>query len=188
QGAYVFGLLRYKPDGALDQTFGNQGTVIQRIGNGGGEGARALIIQPDGKILVAGSTELSGREVSTVVRFLPNGSLDRTFGTDGIAIFYVGSSSRACGLATQNDGRILVSGTVQNGKHSEFGLLRLTPDGSLDGTFGKGGIATRRVPVDDVGYAVVPRMDGTLISTGPAGGPKLGTTSFATLGWSYDGR
>ncbi len=98
-----------------------------------------MAVQPDGKILVAGS---GGYPTGLLVgRINPDGSADTTFGGKGYVVTDFGGSPPSNGanaLAIQPDGKILAAGTLR----SDFALVRYNPDGSLDPTFGDGGLAT----------------------------------------------
>jgi len=119
--------------GDLDPTFGSGGTVSQSpVG-----GINAIAVQPDGKMVVVGESALA--------RYLPDGSLDSSFGNGG----YVATGFAAHVLALQPDGKIVVagsSGPVSDTVLSEFTLARYDPNGSLDTTFGTGGITNTVVP------------------------------------------
>ena len=126
-----FALARYNLDGSLDSGFGSNGRVYLPIG-AGHDGAQALAIAADGKILVAG---YSGSD-AVLVRLNADGSLDTGFGHLGIASAALGAqSSNATGVAVQADGRILLAGTRSNGNTIDFSLLRFNVDGSLDTSF-----------------------------------------------------
>jgi uncharacterized delta-60 repeat protein len=140
-------LARYLPNGALDQSFGDAGIVrIARrwwVARG-----FDLAIQADGKILTGALFfgDPNGRHFAlfAVVRFLPSGRLDRTFGRKGIANVGRGSRNWApSALTLQRDGRIVVvgDGTAANGS-SEFAIARLTRNGRLDRTFSGDGLQT----------------------------------------------
>lgn len=127
-------LIRLNPDGSLDPTFGTGGKVI----NSGQRHLPALAIQPDGKIVTAGATTVSGINLDfAVVRYNADGSLDETFGNGGYATNGLGSAS---GLVLQPDGKIVLIGyilVVREG--SDFVTARFNADGSADQTFGTGG-------------------------------------------------
>lgn len=144
----VFGLVRYLPSGALDPTFGSGG-----IGNGDGiktgGGGKALALGPDGKIAVLGSYLASNKANDTgilVARFNPNGSLDKTFNRSGyVAINPSPSQDDAWAIAVQPDGKVLAAGAVFKDTTTaakDFWLARYNVDGSLDSSFGSGGIVS----------------------------------------------
>lgn len=131
-----FAVVRYNADGSLDQTFGSGGYAINGLGT-----ANALILQPDGKIVIVG-TVLVFREGSdfVVARFNADGTPDQTFGTGGriTTSFTSGlnSGDRAIWGALQTDGKIVVSGSI-SGVPSV--LIRYNPNGSVDLDFGLDG-------------------------------------------------
>jgi uncharacterized delta-60 repeat protein len=82
---YYFLLIRYNKNGSLDSSFAHNGIdtiVISNLYNTGGA-FRSILVQPDGKIIGAGSSSGSNYDY-TVMRFMPNGKLDSSFGTNGI--------------------------------------------------------------------------------------------------------
>src|SRR5262249_36878452 len=81
-GREEFGAGRYNPDGSLDSSFGTGGVVTTDLG--GQDFARALVLQPDGKLVAAGFSTGSPGQLA-LVRYLPNGHLDGSFGNGGIA-------------------------------------------------------------------------------------------------------
>ena len=136
-------LARYNSNGSLDQAFGNGGTVVASLDNGG-DGLSALVLQPDGKIVAAGSVIHNNFTVGFVVaRFNPDGSLDQTFGNAGRNVFNFGDpEAEGNAVVLQADGKIIVIGVSGAGSGSElndFALARLNPDGSFDQSFGNGG-------------------------------------------------
>jgi uncharacterized delta-60 repeat protein len=170
-----FAAARYNPDGSLDPTFGGGGTVTTDIGTTTDEG-RALAVQPDGKVVVAGiSQSVSQIDDVVLVRYNADGSLDSTFGSGGV-VRIVGSSTLAIEInaaAVQPDGKILVAGGVYSTiPHCCVGLdflvARFNADGSLDGSFGAGGEARLPFPAgrtSDV-QALALQPDGKVVVAG----------------------
>ncbi len=159
-------LTRYNSDGTLDTTFGTNGIVT----NSGINQGKDVVIQPDGKILVAGNPNGNGRLVNSdfwVARVNSNGSLDTSFGTNGIASHSINLSSflgpsNVRSIALQSDGKILVAGEVSSccNVYSLFQVVRYNSDGSLD-----------RVDVDGTGNgndiaALVIQPDGKILLSG----------------------
>jgi len=85
--------------GDLDPTFGTGGTVITSFG--GSDVASAVVVQPDGKLVVAGRTNIAGNTVFALARYNPNGGLDPTFGTGGLVTTDFGSTDQALAVALQ---------------------------------------------------------------------------------------
>ncbi|MGA9109772.1 MAG: delta-60 repeat domain-containing protein, partial [Smithella sp.] len=139
---YDFALVRYNTDGSLDTTFGTGGIVITPMGSGY-DIAYALAIQSDGRILAAGNSYNGSNYNFALVRYNTNGSLDTTFGTGGIVTTSIGTGdSEALALGIQSDGNILAAGKSPDGSNNDFALVRYNTNGSLDTTFGTGGIVT----------------------------------------------
>ncbi|MDG2427805.1 MAG: delta-60 repeat domain-containing protein, partial [Acidimicrobiales bacterium] len=103
-------LARVDPsDGTLDASFGSSGKVIYNAG-GGGENIKAIDVQADGKILVAGTTNASGANDFFVARYTSAGALDTSFSDDGIHAFDLGGQDTLEGMDLQSDGKIVVGG------------------------------------------------------------------------------
>jgi uncharacterized delta-60 repeat protein len=133
-----FALARLNPDGSPDTTFGVGGTVVTDMGANRQDMASRVIVQPDGKILVAGSTDVDGTWNFALVRYNPDGSLDTTFNGTGKVSTDIGNHSidYAYGLTLQPDGKIVVTGTSDAHGSYDFAVTRYNADGSLDSTFG----------------------------------------------------
>jgi uncharacterized delta-60 repeat protein len=125
-------LARFNTNGTLDTTFGNQGEVTTSPGSSGAEGAVA--VQPDGKIVAAWGSS-TGFELA---RYNPNGSLDTTFGSGGEVATSFGQRSYANALLLQPDGKLIAFGD----NSSSWEVVRYNPNGSLDTSFGTGGIVS----------------------------------------------
>ena len=122
-------IVRYAKSGTLDTTFGSGGKVVNDIG-GRGAGLTGVAIQPDGKIVVSGTT---GDQDYLVARYQINGVLDTSFGTGGIVTGHFTATGAATSLALQPDGKILVAGYDAN---SDGYLIRLKSNGTIDAAFG----------------------------------------------------
>lgn len=153
------GLTRHRPDGSLDPSFGAGGRV--RLSLNTPVTVKGLSVQPDGRILVAGAA--NGHFL--VLRFLPGGALDPSFGEAGIT--FPGAPD-IFGFASQmvllSDGKILVGGgsNVPGGDH-QARIWRLLPNGSIDSAFGTDGAAIFTGPAA-TDMAVQP--DGKIVISG----------------------
>lgn len=141
-----FVLTRFLANGTPDSTFGTGGRVITDFSRTGVQSpsdyASAFVLQPDGKILAGGSSTTSatsGSRVHAVARYMPDGTLDSTFGDQGKATFTfstTGTQSENVGaMVLQSDGKILGSSNYG----STTALFRLNANGSVDTTFGTAG-------------------------------------------------
>src|ERR1043165_2976668 len=118
-------LERYNNDGTLDSTFGTNGTVTADLGNI--EEANAVLVQHDGKIIVAGYTDNWTNYYNMVlIRYSKDGLLDSTFGTGGIAeVSLATADDKAMGAVLQPDGKIVVTGSLFNGTNLDYFISRL---------------------------------------------------------------
>ncbi len=174
-----FVVTRYNTDGTLDSTFGSGGRVRTDF-PGLAAVPSSVVIQPDGKIVVAGGafplfTFLGNFEL---VRYNPNGSLDRSFGNGGIVTTTFPAGSYAFAAALQPDGKIIAAGTVfvdfipGESSNTDFALARYNPDGSADATFGNGGqVSTDFLGLEDDAFSVLIQLDGKIVAVGSANDP-----------------
>jgi uncharacterized delta-60 repeat protein len=189
----LFALVRYRPDGSLDPTFGNGGRVTTAFTDPAG--ASAVALQPNGKLVVAGWTGPYFHDSFALVRYNADGSLDSGFGTGGkvVTSFPSLSDSSAGAVALQSDGKIVLAGSAQpNTLESEFALARYNQDGSLDGTFGSGGeVTTQFNSPQGAGAgadALVLQPDGKIIAAGGTVGDIAGTRGeFALARYTHAG-
>jgi len=156
------GLIRFNSNGSLDATFGNGGTAIIS----GDAIANALTIQNDGKIIIA--CESQGSTIISLLRFNGNGTLDSSFGFNGIAT-KSGLGGRA--LAIQSDSKIAVAGFIEKvtstgGTAYEFALVRYNTNGGFDSTFGIGGIVSTTIGDFAIAEAIAIQSDGKILLAG----------------------
>jgi uncharacterized delta-60 repeat protein len=206
-----FLLARYLPDGSPDPTFGDGGYVETPVG--GWAFAHGIALQPDGRIVVAGGSYQEGNQADpavleefTLARYNSNGSLDTSFGTDGVTNTVIpeqpdnhcfpSEQAAASALAVLPGGDIVAAGSsvwtdgcsIKSAFDSSVALARYTPSGSLDPTFGDSGIVQTDGPAEGVGIAV--RPDGEILATdgdtpygfAPTGSPNLGFEPDSKLG------
>jgi uncharacterized delta-60 repeat protein len=181
-------LARYRPNGRLDRTFGGDGKVRTRIGPGSDE-AHAVVVQPDGKVVTAGSVQTGSDYDVVLVRYRRNGRLDRTFGGDGKVRTSVGTFAVANALTLQPNGKILAAGTVGNAPDLRFALFRYLPDGRPDRSFGPnqtGRVSTSVGTGFAQGAAVALQRNGKIVVAGSAEtGPD--TEGFALVRFRRNG-
>ena len=183
----AFVLARYRPDGRPDPTFGKGGKVVTDFGAPAGkyaaldgQGAAAVAIQSDAKIVAAGGR---GSEFA-LARYGPDGRLDPTFGRGGKVVTDVGArpgrlyklvQGGVNGIAIKRDGKIIAAGAGPN----DFALVRYKRDGRLDRSFGRGGLAltdfAHVLPAgflqgmtnpEDYAEAVAVQADGRIVAAG----------------------
>src|SRR5207249_432117 len=142
-----FQLARLNVDGTLDTTFGAGGIVKTFFGDGVSGStnaeARGVALQSDGKIVAGGNASVGGPLPRlALARYETDGGLDPTVGSAGMTTSSVGASgATAWAIALQPDGKIVTAGSVVLRGRTRFMVARYTGDGSLDTSFGTGGIA-----------------------------------------------
>ena len=160
-----FTVIRYNADLSLDTSFGGTGIVVTPIGVGN-DRARAVAIQPDGKIVAAGFAFNGVDDDFAVARYNPDGSLDASFGTGGVFAVSIGALDQAHGVAIQSDGRIVVAGGAFMAD-DDFAVIRLNTNGTLDASFDVDGIVTTPIgPASDIGRSVAIQLDGKIVVGG----------------------
>ena len=174
-----FVVTRYNTDGTLDNTFGVRGRVRTDF-PGLAAVPSSVVIQPDGRIVVAGGAfpffTFAGN--FKVVRYNSNGSLDTSFGSGGIVTTNFPQGSYAFDVALQSDGKIIAAGTVfvafnpGESSDTDFALARYNPDGTPDATFGSGGqVSTDFVGFEDDAFSILIQPDGKIVAVGSANDP-----------------
>jgi uncharacterized delta-60 repeat protein len=182
-----FAILKLKENGTPDSTFGVNGWVSTGAGSYVDE-IHAMAVQSDGKIVVAGTAEVSeNSEIYdfAVARFNANGTIDGSFG-GGIVITDINASDIPYGIAVQSDGKIVVSGTSNaETSNANFAVVRYNTDGSPDASganhFGTGGIVNLDLGnggtgSKDDGYQLAIQPDGKILMTGMS--EAVSTTQF----------
>src|SRR6188768_523768 len=143
-----FTVLRLTRDGALDTSFGSGGVVTTEVGEDS-DIARAIAVDDTGRIVVAGTASGATGLDFAVVRYLPDGKLDPSFGSKGKTIVSFGDDAdTAYAVALQSDGKIVVGGDSSRGSSQsglDFALLRLDADGQPDAGFGDAGLVTSSI-------------------------------------------
>jgi len=169
-----FALARYNSDGTLDTTFGSGGKVITDFGEVSSQ-AYSVVVQPDGKIVAAGYANIDGEEDFALVRYNANGTLDATFGAGGRVTTDFGhleqgfSYAFGFSLAVQPNGKIVVAGQALTGAGFDVALARYESDGTLDDTFGTGGkVLTDFGGRNDLASSVAVLPDGNIVVAGQA--------------------
>lgn len=182
-----FTVLRYNTNGTLDSGFGTGGAVFTEFDNNH-EVAYSVAIQPDGKIVAAG-TDNQRQYDTIVIRYNPNGTLDATFGGDGIVVNDFGSDvSDGRAVIIQPDGKILIAGTANDFTSTYIAVARYNVNGTLDTSFGSAGKVVTRSPQGNA-RAIALQPDGKIIVAGTASGDFVAVryNPNGTLDTSFDG-
>lgn len=177
-----FALARYHSDGSLDNSFGIGGKVTTDF-VGDDDAANAIIIQSDGKIVVAGYSYGNTYNDFALVRYNLDGSLDNSFGTGGKVTTDFGNSfDYAYSIAIQSDGKIVAAG-----KGDGFALARYNNNGTLDNSFGSSGKITTNFTWHGAGYTIDIQSDGKIVVAGEISEPTLTNSDFALVRYNVDG-
>ena len=172
-GAFDFAVARFKRSGNLDGSFAGDGRKTTEFG--GSDMAYDVAIQPNGRIVVVGTTNANGNYDFAVARYRKSGALDDSFSRDGKAA--PDFARFAYGVAIQENGRIVVAG----GAKDDFALARYRPNGHLDHSFARNGKTTTDFGRDDgttmtspekhdSAYDVAIQPDGRIVVAGATSG------------------
>jgi uncharacterized delta-60 repeat protein len=199
--ALVSAILQAQP-GTLDTSFGVNGLVTTVVvDNERNDNLTAVQVQPDGRIVVAGYVlypDFMSRPV--LIRYLPDGTLDGSFGSGGIVHPTSGSSIQLYDLRILPDGKLLVCGAISptsSTQQQDCYIARYNTDGTLDASFGNGGSVVQALSTGtDYILRIVVLPDGRYQALGRSGSGSAGTSflmmfeSSGTLdnGFSGDGR
>jgi uncharacterized delta-60 repeat protein len=168
-----FALIRLNTDGILDTGFDGDGRLVTDFGSNAYDIANRVIVQSDGKVIVAGFSDAttSGNRNFAVARYNPNGSLDTSFnGTGQLETdFGVGTDTWGYSATVQPDGKVVVAGFSWNGNSAfDFAVARYNTNGSPDTSFN----GTGKLMIDvgagtyDYGYSVSVQADGKIVVAG----------------------
>ncbi|MEI2671925.1 MAG: hypothetical protein V9G13_12580 [Marmoricola sp.] len=179
-GSNAFGVVRYLSNGTVDSSFGSANGVTTDFGSD--DLARAIAVQPDGKVMAAGK---SGSKVA-VARYQTNGVLDPSFGSGGKVAFAVGDSVEARAMSLLPDGRIVLAGVINQGGRENTFVARLMSNGAFDPSFGAGGkVVVSLSGGNDAANAVAVQPNGQVLTGGYA---DSGTTrDFAVARFNPNG-
>ncbi|MBI3775336.1 MAG: hypothetical protein HY273_07265 [Gammaproteobacteria bacterium] len=183
--------------GGLDISFGTNGIVTKDFGNievPTSDSAKAVVVQSDGKIVVAGTTFNDSSSGSALVRYTKEGKLDDlTFGTKGIVLL----DGEVNAMALQSDDSIVIAGTISNtAGNTDFLLMHFDKDGNIDTGFGgiEGGIVNTDIDSgsNDSAAALVIQADGKIVVVGDMDYARLALagvtgTQFAVVRYDTKG-
>jgi len=187
-----FALARYNSDGSLDPTFGSGGKVITHFPgvDNTGSSATSAALQPDGKLVVGGHYK-NEREPHqfALARYNSNGTLDSTFGQAGKVMTRIGlGDAYSFGIALQSNGRIVLAGYSATTLDHDFSLAGYTSNGTLDPSFGNGGLVATDFAgaTDDIAYAMTMQRDDKLVVVGRTG--EYPAFDFGLIRYNSDGQ
>jgi uncharacterized delta-60 repeat protein len=186
-----FVVIRLNVDGSPDQSFGEGGKLTTDFLEGE-DIARSIVVQSDGKIVVAGTAKrpIGARPNFALARYLADGSLDASFSGDGKTLIEFGTSE-AFAVAVQPDGKIVVAGydlSFTTGTQSNFAVARTNGDGSLDTSFDSDGkVSTDFLMGNDIAYDVALQADGKIVVAGTKDIAESGAQDFALARYNASG-
>lgn len=154
--------------GTLDRSFGSNGVTNIPVSMFYDETSK-ILLQNDGKILVAGDYSDGVQSSFFLLRLDESGVLDNTFAIDGIfelSLTYDGASTTLSGLGLQSDGKIILGGYAYNGTDLDIILIRITEDGIIDRSFGYNGIVRTDPGSWEVSYGLIIQDDDKILIAG----------------------
>ncbi|MBL0281932.1 MAG: T9SS type A sorting domain-containing protein [Bacteroidetes bacterium] len=192
--ADCFALARLNADGSLDDGFGDGGIIKLYIGTTHLDIIYSLQIQPDGKILAAGTSYSDHHGRFVVTRFNSDGTLDNSFsdidesfGDDGIVVISIGTDfDLITSVIIQPDNKIIASGYSSDfDSDTDISIARFNPDGSLDYSFSGDGTLRTDIAEDDHSWQSLIQPDGKIITAGQS--KQDGFAKMAIVRYNPDG-
>lgn len=187
-------LIRLNENGSFDTSFegetvfptpGYVFTIVPGINANDSRGGTGIAIQNDGKLVAFGYGTFSGQERIILARYNSDGSFDTTFGTNGFTVTAISGESYSGKIVILPDGKILVAGYIRPNSH-QF-VARYLPNGTLDSSFGNGGIATIGVISNQsASVSMDLQIDGKIL-IGSSWGTSLTSTPIILTRLNYNG-
>lgn len=183
----TFIVARYLTNGIVDTSFGSAGIVTTLIGTRAE--ASDMLIQSDGKIVLAGFAMMNGITQVAIARYLAsNGSLDSTFGTGGIVTTQVGNGVSINGLAIDSNNALLLTGTSVQSGSPQILVMRYTSTGSLDTSFNTTGIVLLPLGARAAGTSLaIQPSDNKVLVAGYYVDPLTGSSQSIITRYNTDG-
>ena len=181
-----FSLLRFEPDGTPDRSFNYDGSVVTPVGRGDDE-ILALGLLADGRIIAAGYSSNGTDRDFALACYSADGTLDRDFGLDGQVVTQVGGGDdEITGLTIDRQGRILVVGSAAGTSGRVVVLARYLDNGSLDTSFGSGGMTLTGIGTDAIAQGIALADDGRIVVSGSYSDGER--TGVMVAGFTADGK
>lgn len=182
---YDFAVIRYNANGTIDSSFGNAGTATADFASSD-DRISAIEIDANNNVVAIGSSATGGYLTRNfaVARFTPTGQLDYTFGNGGKVVTDIfGNWDDSFAGTIQSDGKIVAAGFGYNGVQYYFTLICYNTDGTLDTTFGSGGIVTTDFAggQENYAYGVTTQPDGKIVAAGSAATANPNDGMFVSL-------
>jgi uncharacterized delta-60 repeat protein len=161
-----FSVMRFMPDGSRDTSYDHDGRTSASFPSVWGHTV-SVVLQPDGKVVAVGWARATGstRTRLALARYLANGSIDVSFGDNGLVVVDAEFDGIMLSAMVQSDGRLVVAGQVSHSAiRNGLALARFNPDGSLDQSFGQSGYAYSNSVSSEWGASVARQSDGKLLA------------------------
>ncbi len=183
---YDFLVMQYNNDGSLDNNFGVNGVATASLGNYDDK-ARAIAIQSDGKIVVAGYSFDGNKDNFALVRLNADGSTDYSFNVNGYILTSIGTTAdNINSIAIQNDGSIFAAGFTLSGNNMDFAVAKYTSSGVLDNSFDSDGIVITPIySNNEFASKVLVQPDGKIVVLGST--MQNNDYDFAMVRYNSDG-
>ncbi|QSS96901.1 T9SS type A sorting domain-containing protein [Psychroflexus sp. ALD_RP9] len=183
-GANDFAVAKLSLNGNLDSTFGNNGKIITDIPNYNGLGIIGLHELSNGKIIAVGESSSSSESRNvTLIRYNSDGSLDTTFANNGFITIDIDSGSEDIprSMFVQNDGKILIAGSIVTGGEFYFLSLRFDTDGTLDSSYSGDGVRLESFNSNqiEIAYGIKQNDNGKINIVGYSGNTSGNTADIA---------
>ena len=175
-----FVVVKLRPTGSLDRSFGSSGQVVPSLPGTSLEGVRAIATFRDGRIVAAGTLLLPNGDARMVaVRFLPSGEIDPSFG-GGLGYAFAGPVGAELGaMVMDSTGNVILAGSRRGTGGEEIAIVtRLLPDGTLDASFAGGTVDGAVLGLSGRVTSLLVRPEGTLTFTLGAGPGRTGPAIF----------
>lgn len=183
-----FSIVRYNTNGTLDSSFGTDGKIITPVVPSYNDIAFAIVIQNDGKIVVAGESSDGSVYDISIIRYNINGTLDTSFGIGGKVTYDLNNTNdKVRSLALQSDGKIIVTGYAFANTIPDVGIIRCNTDGSIDSAFGTNGRIITHIGSPTTrtqAESVIVQPDGKIIIVA---NPAIANCDFALLRYNCNG-
>jgi uncharacterized delta-60 repeat protein len=190
-----FAVVRYNPNGTLDNSFGDNGKALNLINGNQINSLSCMALQPDGKIVLGGSAYVNNRWQIALVRLNSDGSLDDSFSSDGVLTHIYGADDFCSAIALQADGKIVVGGeSGDTGQGQHFSVFRFNSNGTIDVSFG-GGSHVAYVGIQSGAINLAIQTDGKIVLAGRTNDGvyddvalvRFNATGFLDTGFDGDG-
>ena len=188
KGNFDFLVFKITSNGVLDTDFGSNGYVLISPGEYN-DFARKIHVSPKGEIIATGGTWNGSDWDYSIVKLDKNGILESTFGNGGSAVFAVGSGNDQSGSSSLlADGSVILAGSaIGKNEGQDFGMVKVSPKGTLDTDFGIGGkVITPVGPGYDAARSVLEMPDEKIVVCGHAWQKIDG--DFALVRYHADGK